>query len=399
MRILSIHNSYQIRGGEDESRELEERLLQEHGHHVSIYEESNDQVAQLNALQLVSKTVWSAQSYQTVKQHLQNDPYNLIHVQNFFPLISPSVYYAAKAAKVPVVQTLRNYRLLCPNALFFRDGQVCEDCLGKAIPYPGVVNRCYRENLAASAGVATMLTIHRSMKTWTNLVDVYITLTEFARQKFIEGGFPADKIVVKPNFVHPDPQIGSGTGGFALYVGRLSVEKGIDTLLSAWEKLDTPFPLKIVGDGPLADQVIAATQRLPHIQWLGRRTMPEVHELMGQAMMLIFPSKWYETFGRVAVESFAKGTPVIAAQIGAIAELVESGHTGLLFRPGDANDLARQVQWALAHPQAFTAMRQATRAEFLAKYTAQANYQRLMEIYQIATVQTTQSPALASHLS
>ncbi|HEY9651202.1 MAG TPA: glycosyltransferase [Coleofasciculaceae cyanobacterium] len=383
MRILSIHNYYQIRGGEDESHESEQRLLRDMGHQVDIYEEKNDRVAALSLTDMAFRTIWSKEAYKTVKQKLTAKACDLVHVQNFFPLISPSVYYAAQAEGVPVVQTLRNYRLLCPNGLFFRNGQVCEDCVGKAIPYPGVLHRCYRDNLAASGVTATMITVHRAMQTWKEKVDVYIALTEFARQKFIEGGLPGDKIVVKPNFVHPDPNPGEGRGGYALFVGRLSVEKGLDTLLAAWKQLDNPMPLKIIGDGPLASQVAEAAQKLPQVEWLGRRPMADVHALMGEAMVLIFPSKWYETFGRVAVEGFAKGTPAIAANIGAISELVHHGRTGLLFQPGNSTDLAAKVEWVLQHPRELAQMRQEARAEFKAKYTAQENYRRLMEIYSL----------------
>lgn len=381
MRILSVHNRYQIRGGEDESRQSEENLLREMGHQVEVYEEHNDRISTMNPLRVASKTIWSQESHKITKRRLKEQTHDIIHVQNFFPLISPSVYYAAKEQGVPVVQTLRNYRLLCPNALFFRDGQVCEDCLGKFVPLPGVMHGCYRESRVASTAVASMITVHRTLRTWVEMVDVYIALTEFARQKFIEGGLPAEKIVVKPNFVNPDPGCGKGSGGYALFVGRLSVEKGLDTLLAAWEQLSEPMPLKIVGDGPLSEQVKNAVQRLPQVEWLGRRPMSEVHELMGEASFLIFPSKWYETFGRVAVEAFAKGTPVIAANIGAIAELVDDCRTGLKFQPGNSVDLASKVEWSLSHPQELAQMRFSARAEFEAKYTAKKNYSRLMEIY------------------
>ncbi len=381
MRILSIHNNYQIRGGEDESRESEERLLREMGHQVDVYEENNERITELNPAQLALRTVWSQESYQIVQHKLRQNRCDLIHVQNFFPLISPSVYYAAQAEGVPVIQTLRNYRLICPNGLFFRDGHVCEDCLGKFVPYPGVVHACYRQNRAATAATAAMLTLHRTMGTWLKQVNLFISLSEFARQKFIEAGFPAEKIIVKPNFVHPDPGVGEGSGGYALYVGRLSVEKGLDILLSAWEHLSAKIPLKIVGDGPLAEQVVEATKHMSHVEWLGRRPMGEVHALMGEAMFLIFPSKWYETFGRVAVEAFAKGTPVIASNIGAIAELVDSSRTGLHFTPSDSADLAAKVEWALTHPKELLQMRSSVRAEFEAKYTAQKNYHQLIEIY------------------
>jgi glycosyltransferase involved in cell wall biosynthesis len=223
------------------------------------------------------------------------------------------------------------------------------------------------------------------MRTWMEMVDIYISLTEFAKQKFIAGGFPAEKIIVKPNFVHPDPGVGDGSGGYALFVGRLSVEKGLDTLLAAWNYLEGKVPLKIIGDGPLADEVVESVKRLPKVEWLGRRPMSEVHKLMGEAMFLVFPSKWYETFGRVAVEAFAKGTPVIAANIGAIAELVDSGRTGLLFSPGNPEDLANKVQLAVANQSLLAQMRQEARTEFESKYTAQQNYYRMIAIYELAS--------------
>jgi glycosyltransferase involved in cell wall biosynthesis len=385
MRILSIHNTYQIRGGEDESTQAEENLLREMGHQVEVYRESNDRIATFNSVHLAFRTIWSVEAYQRVRQQLMRSPTDIVHIQNFFPLISPSVYYAARSEDVPVVQTLRNYRLICPNGLFFRDDRVCEDCLGKFIPYPGVLHACYRQNRAATATTAAMIAVHRTIRTWTQQVNLFITLSQFARQKFIEAGFPQEKIVVKSNFVHPDPGIGKGCGNYALYVGRLSVEKGLDILLEAWKHLNSPIPLKIVGDGPLVEQVLEVSKQLPQVEWLGRKPLAEVYELMGEAMVLIFPSKWYETFGRVAVEAFAKGTPVIAANLGAIAELVDHQRIGLHFSPSDAEDLAAKMEWVLTHPKELRQMRQEARAEFEAKYTAKENYAQLMKIYSLAS--------------
>ena len=386
MRILTIHNRYQLRGGEEECYEAEVSLLQQMGHEVEVYEENNNRLKGLNTAALAARTVWSQKTYQDVRRCLKQQSLDVVHVHNFFPLISPSVYYAAKAQGVPVVQTLHNYRLLCPNGLFFRDNQLCEDCTGKVIPYPGILHGCYRNSQLASAGVATMSGVHRAMRTWTEMVDLYVCLTEFAKQKFIEGGLPANKIVVKPNFVNFDSGVGSGSGGYALFVGRLSTEKGLDTLLAAWEDLSIHIPLKIVGDGPLADYVVQAAKRLPHVEWLGRKSMAEVYALMGEAMFLVFPSKWYETFGRVAIEAFAKGTPIIAANIGAISEIVVNGRTGLHFQPGIAEDLVEKVKWVLANREKLTQMRQEARLEFEAKYTAQKNYEQLIEIYTKAKI-------------
>lgn len=382
MHILSVHNHYQIRGGEEESHEAEVSLLRDKGNQVDLYEENNDRIPALGQIKLAARTVWSKETYQVLKSRFTQQTYDVVHVHNFLPLISPSVYYAAKANGIPVVQTLQNYRLLCPKALFFRQGRVCEDCIEQLIPLPGVVHACYRDSRAATATVATMLTLHRAIGTWTNQVDVYIALTEFARQKFIQGGLPAQKIVVKPHFVYPDPGLGEGRGNYALFVGRLSPEKGLDTVLRAWEKLGNKISLKIVGDGPLAAQVAEASTRLPGVEWLGRQPLSQVCNLLGEAKFLVFPSSWYETFGRVAIEAFAKGTPVIAANIGAIAELVEHSRTGLKFCPQDSEDLTTQVEWALSHPAKLDQMRQEARAEFDAKYTATENYRRLMEIYE-----------------
>lgn len=384
MRILSIHNYYQIRGGEDESCRAEKSLMREMGHLVDEYEKDNITIPSYQNLQLAARTIWSQESYRAVRKKLQRHCYDVVHVQNSFPLISPSVYYAAQAEGVPVIQTIRNYRLLCPNALFFRQGKVCEDCLNKTVPLPGVIHGCYRNNRLASGITAGMISIHRLLKTWDRKIDKYIALTYFARDKLIQGGLPGEKIIVKPNFVNPDPGIGFGKGQFALYVGRLSVEKGLDTLMAAWEKLRYPFPLRIVGDGPLSELVLEKTKEAPHITWLGRKSIDEVHQLMGEASFLIFPSKWYETFGRVAIEAFAKGTPVIASKIGAIAELVEHKKTGLQFQSGSPQDLAEQVEWALAHPEEMQQMRLTVRQEFEAKYTAKINYKQLIEIYRMA---------------
>jgi glycosyltransferase involved in cell wall biosynthesis len=226
-----------------------------------------------------------------------------------------------------------------------------------------------------------MTGVHRLIGTWTREVSLYIALTRFARDRFLEGGLPAERLEVKPNFVDPDPGMGAGEGGYALFVGRLSPEKGVRTLLDAWMHFDPGVPLRIVGDGPLADEVTRAASRAPCIEWLGARDAAEVLALMQRAACVICPSEWYETFGRVIIEAFAAGTPVIASDIGALAELVRPEETGLLFTPGDARALAQSVRSLLAAPARLDAMRRAARAEFEARYTAERNYEALMRIY------------------
>lgn len=383
MRILIIHNYYQQAGGEDQVFKAESDLLTTNGHQVYHYTLNNDAIAGMSAIALLGKTLWNPQVYQEVRSLIQQQQIQVAHFHNTFPLISPAAYYACKAERIPVIQTCHNYRLLCPNAMLLRDGNVCEDCLGKLVPLPAIQHKCYRENRLASAGVVAMLTTHRLAQTWSRQVDVYIALTEFARQKLIQGGIPADKVVVKPNFIHPDPGCGDGKGGYALFVGRLSTEKGIDLLLSAWQHLGEKIPLKIVGDGPLADRVAAAVSNTSGVSWLGRKSMEEVYGLMQEAAFLVFPSRWYEGLPRTIIESFAVGTPVIAANLGAMASLITHGKTGLHCLPGQVSDLVAQVEWALAHPQQLAQMRQQARQEYEIAYTATANYHQLINCYEI----------------
>ncbi len=383
-KVLLVHNYYQQRGGEDESFDAEGALLRERGHDVVVHTVHNDAVDGMSSAGLAAAVVWNRAAYREVRALVRRERPALVHCTNTFPLLSPSVYYAARAEGLPVVQHLRNYRLACVNGLFFRDGRVCEDCLGLAAPWHGVRHGCYRGSPAASGAVAAMVGVHRAVGTWARMVDVYVTLTEFARGKLVEAGLPADRVHVKPNFLRRPPAVGDGAGGYALFVGRLSPEKGLGTLLAAWERLGGALDLVVVGDGPSAPAVAEAAARVPGVRWLGRQPLERVYELMGGARLLVFPSEWYETFGRVAMEAFAAGTPVVAAQIGAVAEVVEHGQTGLHFRPGDPADLARQVTWALEHPDAWAAMRGRSRRRFEALYSADRNYEMLSALYRRA---------------
>jgi len=378
-RIIKLHTHYQQPGGEDQSFAAEVALLRERGHQVQALTFHNRDLEGLPPWAQATNTLWNSRVYRKVREAVRDFRPAILHVHNTFPLASPAVVHAAKAERVPVVMTLRNYRLLCVNALLFRQGQVCEDCLGR-LPWRGVVRGCYRESRAASAVVAGMLAFHRMLGTWEK-VDRFLALTEFAKSRFVAAGFPPERIAVKPNFVHPDPGPGQGRGGYALFVGRLTPEKGVETLLQAWSRLGGKIPLKVVGDGPLRPQVEAAVGSLPGLEYLGPKSPSEVQALMGEAAFLVFPSEWYETFGRVAVEAFAKGTPVVAAALGAVGEVTEHGRTGLHFRPGDPEDLAEKVEWLLTHPEELKRMRREARAEFEAKYTAERNHELLMEIY------------------
>ncbi|MFB3132930.1 MAG: glycosyltransferase [Rhodothermales bacterium] len=384
MVVLMVHNFYQQPGGEDQSFAAEAGLLEAYGHTVCRYTLHNDAIQQMSALRVARATIWNTTAYRELRALIRRVQADVVHFQNTFPLVSPAGYYAAQAEGVPVVQSLRNYRLMCPNGLFFRDGRPCELCLGR-LPWPGVRHACYRNSRPATAAVATMLTVHRALGTWSKHVDAYVALTAFARQKFIEGGLPAVKIAVKPNFVYPDPGPTEQKEDYALFVGRLSAEKGLDVLLEAWPRLGSRLRLKVVGDGPLAGPVQEAARANEHIEWLGRLPYDAVLDRVGRAALLVIPSVWHEPFGRVAIEAYAKATPVVASDRGALAEIVEHERTGLLFRPGDADDLAAQVAWLLDHPTRCRQMGKAARRAFETTYSAERNYEMLMAIYEAAT--------------
>ena len=362
----------------------EASLLESHGHQVLRFLRHNDTITRMRFFEVAGRTLWNRDTFQELRELIRRERPSVMHCTNTFPLISPAAYYAAQAEGVPVVQSLHNYRLFCVNACFIRNDRVCEDCLGKAAPWPGVLHGCYRSNRAASALLAAMLSFHRLRRTWTRMVDRYITLTEFSRRKVREGGLPAQRIAVKPNFIHPDPGPGSGQGGYAVFIGRLSPEKGIKTLLSAWTPLADRLPLKIIGDGPLAAEVKTAVRQTAGLEWLGRRSLQEVLDVLGKADCLVMPSISYETFGRTIIEAYAKGTPVVASRLGAMAELVHDGRTGALFEPASPEDLGLTVHRLLDDPERLRAMRSAARREYEEKFTAETNYQRLMAIYQEA---------------
>jgi glycosyltransferase involved in cell wall biosynthesis len=385
MRIVMIHNRYQQSGGEDHVLRAETALLRARGHEVEVVEENNDAIVRwTTATKAAFECVYSFSSARGAGKLIDRFRPDVAHIHNFFPRLSPSVHYAYRQAGVPVVQTLHNYRLLCPGSTFFREGKVCEDCTRATVPWPAVAHACYRDSRTASAAVANMLAIHRALGTWTRTVSRFITPTEFARAKFIEGGLPAERIAVKPNFLSQDPGMGAGEGNCALFVGRLSQEKGLDTLLAAWRQLRVRVPLKIVGDGPLASMVQLAAATLPDVEWLGARNHEEVLRLMADAAFQVIPSSSYETFGMVAMEAFAVGLPVFASRLGALAELVSDGETGKLFTAGSSEALAATVEWATAHPGELRTMRRNARMAFEGRYTAEANYAQLMRIYAAA---------------
>jgi glycosyltransferase involved in cell wall biosynthesis len=385
VKVLIVHNYYQQRGGEDATFEQECRLLTRFGHAVVAYQRSNKEIEKAGAwahLRAPLDIIWNAKSGREFRTLLQDERPDLVHVHNTFFTISTSIFSACQELGVPVVQTLQNYRLFCPVAVFFRDGKVCEDCLEHSL-WEGIRHGCYHGSRRDTTVVAAMIKVNRVLKTWPGNVDGFIAVTPFGRRKLIEGGLPADRVMVKPNFVDPDPGEGGATRDYAMFVGRLSPEKRAATMLEAWGKLDQPVPLKIAGSGPeqQALQEQARTYGLGHVEFLGQMPREETLALLQGARFLVFPSEWYEGFPVTICEAFACGTPVICSRMGAMEEIVEDHRTGLHFPPGDAEALAARVAWAWQRPDEMRRMGGEARREFETKYTAERNHPLLMEIY------------------
>lgn len=388
MKVLLVHNFYRTAtpGGEDNVFRQERDLLLNGGMDVTCYTKSNDDVDVSDRRELVrtaADLAWSWRSYEELSDLIVRERPDVAHFHNTFPLISSSGYVACRDRGVPVVQTLHNYRIICAAATFHRDGRVCEQCSAVHL-WPAVWHRCYRGSFAGSLAMARMLRANWRRGIYEDFVDVFVALTEFAAAKFADGGLPRDRIVVSPNFVNSPSPASSGGGGYAIFVARLSEEKGIRVLLRAWREL-REIPLKVVGDGPLFEEFRSAARAdgLP-IEFLGMRPRDEAIELIGTADLQVIPSEWFEGFPLVAVESYARGTPVVASNIGGLTELVIDGETGLRFEAGDAGALARSVRLLWEDDALRDRLRRGARARFEAEYTPAHALHRLRSIYERA---------------
>lgn len=399
MKIIIAHNSYILHGGEDVMAEQEANLLRENGNSVVEYRRSNREIEKrsMGGLSLLLQTVWASDSRRDLRELLRREKPDLAHFHNTFMMISPSAYYACKEYGVPVVQTVHNYRLLCLRGDLFRGGKICEECVGKTVPYAGMRYRCYHGSLSHSAAVASMLLAHRALRTWERKVDLFIAPSAFLAGKLVQGGIPAEKIVVKPNFAALDTSEKAGRDDrYAIYLGRLSPEKGVRSLIAAWQKIKD-LRLLIVGAGPEEDYIRATIRErnLRNVEMTGPQTRDSAVALLKSAAFLVFPSQWHEPFGLVAVEAFASGVPVIAARAGAISEIVQDGHSGLLFAPGSTDELVRKVRWSIDNPEAIRRMGENARRVYEERYTPEKNYPMLMKIYHRAMARSSGRKATA----
>ncbi len=378
VNVLMLHNRYKIKGGEDEVALAEAALLNARGHDVELLELDNDAIPSAGNVRTAVSAVWSQAAYRRVAARFAQKKFDILHVQNFFPRWSPAVYYAAARGGAAVVQSVHNYRLVCPAASLFRDGAHCELCIGKKLAWPGVVNRCYRGSRVATGAVAAMTAAHWALGTWRSSVHQYVALTAYVRDRLVAGDFPPERISIKPNFIVAPQAAASATpaGDYFIYAGRLTEEKGIAVLLEAWRGCANAR-LRLVGAGALPAGVTVAE----NVELLGARSSRDTCRLIAGAKALILPASWAEPFGRVVIEAFALGTPVIASTAGALPELIEHGVTGILFETGNARALAAAVARVGGDAGLRARLSENARRSYATSFTDAVNYEQLLAIY------------------
>jgi glycosyltransferase involved in cell wall biosynthesis len=377
MRVLLVHNYYQIPGGEDSVVREELSMLRKNGVDVELFSVSNDDIRGASGkIATALGVVYSPRARRALAKKLAEFLPDVVHVHNFFPLLSPSIFDACRDAGVPSVITLHNFRILCPAALLHRDETMRERSLRHSCWWT-VPKRVYRNSAAATLALAAMVEFHKRIGTWTRKVDRFIALTDSAKRTFIEGGLPAERITVKPNCIARPPAFDCLPREGGLFVGRLDEQKGVDTLLRAWKDID--YPLRIIGDGPLSGLVEQNAN--DRITYLGRQPREAVQREMQAAKFLLLPSIGHEMFPITLVEAFASRLPVICSDLPSLKELVAPGVTGLTFPPGDANALAAQVRWAVANPSALDEQSRRARSIYEERYTPEANFNQLVGIY------------------
>ena len=380
-KVLIVHNYYQIPGGEDTVVENEKKLLEEHGHEVVLYTRHNSELRTMSKLQkllLPFSTIFNVRTYRDVKELITKQNIDVLHVHNTLNLISPSVYYAGFSKKIPVVQTIHNFRLLCPGATFFRDGHVCEDCLKEGL-LCAVKHKCYRGSRVQTLACVISTLIHRALGTYGKLN--YICLTEFNKSKLLHlKRVKEEKVFVKPNFVQQEKEIlpyAERKKQF-VFAGRLDELKGIRFLLEAWQEYQRKdYRLIICGKGPLEDwcHEYVETHKLKNIELKGFVQNQMVKKIIGESKAMVLPTKWYEGFPMTIVESYSMGTPVIGTDLGNTGSLIEEGMSGWKFSDNSKTELCRAFEYAI---EELTGLDET----IIHKYSAEKNYEQLRKIYE-----------------
>lgn len=381
MRILFIHNYYKQAGGEDQVVAKEVNLLKERGHEVSLLAFHNDQLA--SGWKIIPSFFYNKTSYQQTLSHLQHFRPEVVHVHNFFYQASISIFEAIKKMKIPIVLTLHNYRMVCANALLMREDKPCELCLQKTFPIEGIRHKCFQDSYVKTALLTSMTAWNKWNKRLEKLVDKVIVLTEFAKQKILTSSlqFSPDQLVVKPNSVDDSPVLtAAARQHYYVFVGRLSKEKGIETIMQAASQ--STVPIMIIGDGPLKGLVEERANKHAHLQCLGKQPHSQVMQYIQESYGLILPSTCYEGLPTTVLEAFAAGTPVIASDLDNLNTIITNHQNGLSFRTGDGTHLKECLLSLDQTPKKRAELGRQARLTYKQYYTHEQNYQQLFQLYE-----------------
>jgi glycosyltransferase involved in cell wall biosynthesis len=379
---MLIHNRYKYQGGEDAVFEAESDLLSTHGNQVEeLIFDNREIVGGFTKVLYGLKGVYNYESASRTREAIRRFKPDIVHVHNFFPIASPAIFYEIKKCNIPIVVTLHNFRLICPSGSLYYNGEIYESNIHSLIPWDGIRKGVYRNSRLETLGLASTTVIHNIIGTWKNKIDKFIVLSEFARKKFSESVLraPTERFVVKPNFVHDFGLGQTKREDFFLIAGRLSSEKGIDTVLKAFALNE--FRLVIIGDGPLKDQVKAAVKTNPNIEYVGFQRRDVLINYIKRCKALLVPSVCYEGLPVTILESFATGTPVIVSRLGSLAEIVMDKNNGLHFEAGNAEDLNEKISMLSKDGTLAQTLGTNARAAYLHKYTPEKNYKKILRIY------------------
>ena len=390
MRILQVHNRYKTPGGEWTVLNQENGLLkQNHDVDQFLIKNSEHLVTLTDKAKLIFKTHYNHQSKLLIKEQLQKRKYDVMHVHNFFPLLTPSIFEAARELGVPSVLTLHNYRLIHPNGLMYHKGKIDQRSI-QGSAYRCVWDGVYRNSKLQTAVVAHMIEYHRKKGTWNRYPTAFIALSKFSKNKFAEGGIPADRIFIKPNFLkdpcieYDDLEISSEKLNRFLFLGRISHEKGIEDLIRCWMERSIPAELWIAGEGPLKKKLQQKTKGEKTIKWLGQCEKIDILKLLSNSKALLFPTKWYEGMPLIIIEAMSMGCPVISSDIGNPKNMIAHKINGLLFEPGKMADLYKNISWIIRNPKKSKKLGENARMKYEELYTPEKNYDILLSIYQNA---------------
>lgn len=395
MKVLLAHNFYgsSAPSGENRVYLAEKELLKSHGHTVIEFTRYSDEIRNrgfVGKLQGGLATPWNPFTEKKIRHLLKTEKPEILHVHNTFPLLSPSIFQAAEGSDVATVYTVHNYRIYCAAGSPMRNSLPCMECLDKQNAFPALKYGCYRESRIATFPMVVMIGLHRRMGTWQKYVDAFITLSEFQKEKLIGAGLPAQRVYVKPNFypAPPLPRPWLERQRKVVFIGRLSPEKGVHVLLEAWKEWGEAAPLlELIGDGKEKENLrksLKNTVAEKKVCFTGQLLFDQTQERLAEASLLILPSLCFEGFPMVIREAFALGVPVVASRIGAIPFIIKDGDSGMMFQPGDSTELLKVVKALWENSTRLSNMAEAARKEFEIKYTADENYDMLMEIYRAA---------------